>query len=298
MSVASRSDFAPQSKGSSQGSSKGASMALKKPLPLMISIPHSGERVPEETPWLNGLPEPVLMRDVDRYVDQLYQPVIDKLGLHAVKTEWHRYAVDLNRWADDVDASSVEGHVNQIGKFPRGLHWSITTLGEKLMPNPMSVEVHQRLISRYFMPFHDEIRKNMAMLRETGVAQIFHLDVHSMPSLGTNEHRDPGERRADVVISDCDGKSSSKLFCDLVIGAYQNAGFRVSYNWPYKGGRVTETYGRPGDGVHSIQIELNRALYMNEENKKLNLELSSRVQQQIAQAVEEIYLALPHLNLL
>jgi N-formylglutamate deformylase len=122
---------------------------------------------------------------------------------------------------------------------------------------------------------------------------IYHLDAHSMPSMGTREHLDPGERRAEIVVSDCEGKSCSGWFKDLVIQSYSDAGFQVGYNWPYKGGRVTQTYGRPSDLQESIQVELNRALYMNEENKLLREDLRQGVQEKLKRAVETIYAALP-----
>src|SRR5665213_1324990 len=109
--------------------------------PFFISIPHSGERVPAERPWLHGLPEPILMCDVDRFVDKLYQPALDSLKLGYVKTQWHRYVVDLNRLPEDVDQESVIGSKNPAGKFTTGLHWIKTTRGQKIMPargfNPM-----------------------------------------------------------------------------------------------------------------------------------------------------------------
>lgn len=263
--------------------------------PLLITIPHSGEHVPPETPWLAQLPETLLMFDVDRFVDRLYQPVIDRLGLKSVKTEWHRYAVDLNRWADDVDSDSVIGHKNASGSFPRGLHWSITTTGEKLMPQPMPSRTHDRIVEKYFEPFHQEVRQRLSEIRQAGGATTYHLDAHSMPSVGTKEHRDPGERRADIVVSDCDGKSCSAFFKDLVISAYEKAGFKVAYNWPYKGGRVTETYGRPDEKQEAIQVELNRALYMDEKSKRLLPERLGAIQGQLSHAIEQIYAALPAL---
>lgn len=264
--------------------------------PLLISIPHSGERVPDETPWLKGLPETLLMCDVDRFVDRLYAPVIEKLKLPLVKTEWHRYAIDLNRFSDDVDADSVQGHPKPSGKFPRGLHWSITTKGEKLMPGPMPLELHNALVKKYFEPFHEEMRKAFSFIRSAGAQVVYHIDAHSMPSVGTNEHRDPGERRADVVISDCEGRSCSEFFRDLVIESYKKAGFQVAYNWPYKGGRVTEAYGHPNQGQESIQIELNRALYMDEDSKQLSSTQLPGVQMHIEQAISAIYAALPELK--
>ena len=90
-----------------------------------------------------------------------------------------------------------------------------------------------------------------------------------MPSQGTGLHLDRGEKRADIVISDFKGKSASPEFKDLVIQGFEEQGFSVSYNWPYFGGRITQRYGKPQDGHHTIQIELNRALYLNESNYEL-----------------------------
>lgn len=264
--------------------------------PLLITIPHSGERVPEETPWLKSLPERLLMFDVDRYVDRLYAPILEKLLIPSVKTEWHRYAVDLNRLADDVDCDSVQGHKNASGKFPRGLHWSITTQRERLMPGPMPQGTHDAIVRKYFEPFHAQVREQLAKIRARTSGMSLHLDAHSMPSLGTKEHRDPGEVRADIVVSDCEGKSCAPEFKDLVIEAYRSAGFKVAYNWPYVGGRVTETYGRPEENQHAIQVELNRALYMNEETKLLRDDKLSSIQAQLGRAVEKIHAALPDLS--
>jgi N-formylglutamate deformylase len=241
---------------------------------LAVSIPHAGEQIPIETPWLETLPEPLLMFDVDRYVDRLYAAILNQLEIPTVVCPWHRYAVDLNRFADDVDAASVEGNLNAAGKFPRGLHWSITTDGSKLMPGPMSLSAHKAIVQKYFNPFHAEIQSVHRTLQERMLASqntgpLYHLDLHSMPSLGTREHRDPGERRADIVVSDCKGTSASLKFRDLVVNSYQEAGFKVAINWPYFGGRITEAYGKPNQGVEALQIEINRGLYMDEKTKKM-----------------------------
>lgn len=261
--------------------------------PLMVSIPHSGERIPDETPWLKGLPETLLMFDVDRYVDLLYEPVISRLEIPRIATEWHRYACDLNRLADDVDCDSVEGHVNPSGKFSRGLHWAITTDGTKLMPKPMSPETHKAIVANYFDPFHAEVRSCFKAFKAQGWRTVYHLDLHSMPSVGTKEHQDPGNRRADVVISDFHGASCSSRFKELAMSAYERAGFKVAYNWPYFGGRVTQTYGKPSEGQETLQVEFNRAIYMNESTKLLSRDRLAEVQHKLSLAIEAIHAGLP-----
>lgn len=240
--------------------------------PLLVTLPHSGEAIPPEAGWLANLPEILLMCDVDRYVDEIYSPALKALRVAWVKTEWHRYACDLNRLASDVDAQSVIGSMNAAGTFPRGLHWSMTTQGEPLMPGPIAIDVHQAIVDRCLTPFHSSVKDVAEKVRPSSLRSkktpLYHLDLHSMPSFGTKEHRDPGEWRADLVISNQDGKSSSAEFFDMICAAGRSHGFSVRENWPYKGGRITEAYGRPDEGWETVQIELNRKLYMNEASKQ------------------------------
>jgi N-formylglutamate amidohydrolase len=253
--------------------------------PLIVTIPHSGEKIPVQTPWLNALPEEVLMCDVDRYVDFLYAPALDQLDLRFVKTEWHRYAADMNRFPEDVDASSVTGNLNSAGMYNRGFHWVETTYKQPLMSEPMNQKVHQELVELIYEPFHAEVRELYHDLHAQGFNRTFHIDAHSMPSLGTSEHRDPGQLRADIVVSDCGGKSCNPRFKDLVIAAYATAGFKVAYNWPYLGGRVTELYGRQDRNQHAIQVELNRSLYMDEKTKKIKAVEAKAIQEKILKAL-------------
>lgn len=262
---------------------------------FLVTIPHSGEKIPPQTPWLLNLPETKLMCDVDRFVDRLYEPALEALKIPWVKTEWHRYAADLNRIPADVDETSVLGSKEPAGKFNRGFHWVETTLSEKIMHEPMSFENHQKLVELIYKPFHESIEMEYEKFKLQGFEKIFHLDAHSMPSKGTKQHRDPGELRADIVVSDCHGMSCSKEFRDLVIAAYVTAGFKVGYNWPYFGGRVTEQYGAPQKNHHALQVELNRALYMDESTKKLIESELENNQTKIQKALSYIQKNLHHL---
>lgn len=257
-------------------------------VPLLVTIPHSGEKIPPQTPWLKTLPEEILMCDVDRYVDFLYEPALHKLQIPYVKTEWHRYAADLNRIPEDVDASSVAGNVNPAGTHSRGFHWVMTTYKQALMKEPMSLDIHNELVKLVYEPFHHNIRKLYQDFHQKGFTKTFHIDAHSMPSVGTSEHRDPGEGRADIVISDSKGKSCDPKFKDLVIAAYVTAGFKVGYNWPYFGGRVTEQYGDPRRDQHTLQVEMNRALYMDEKTKKLKPDEAKKMQEKVLSALSYV----------
>jgi N-formylglutamate amidohydrolase len=163
------------------------------------------------------------------------------------------------------------------------------------MNEPMSVEMHQKLVQLIYEPFHQSIRNHYEKFSKQGAREVFHLDVHSMPSLGTEEHRDPGERRAEIVVSDSRGKSSRPDYVDLIINSYVRAGFKVGYNWPYYGGRVTEQYGDPAKGQHCVQVEISRALYMDEVTKAYKPIEAEVAQKKIQIALDLIRQGLPKL---
>ena len=130
---------------------------------FFVTIPHSGEQIAPETPWLQGLPEPTLMRDIDRYVDGLYKPGLEALNIDFIETVWHRYVVDLNRFPEDIDQASVEGAEAPAGTQPKGYHWSVTTHNEPLIKTPMSWETHQRITELYYQPFPTHLKEILSI---------------------------------------------------------------------------------------------------------------------------------------
>ena len=154
-------------------------MIKNKNSPLFLSIPHSGEQIPSEAYWLKNLSEEVLMRDVDRFVDQLYKPIIKNLNIPIVISDWHRYVIDLNRKTNEFDSQSVQGSSNPVGTYTRGLHWSVTTFGEILIKKPISKDLHQKLVEKYYKPFHKSIvclREKLKSLNSL-TGNVFHLGL-------------------------------------------------------------------------------------------------------------------------
>ena len=256
---------------------------------FFISVPHSGEKIPAETPWLLGLPEPVVMRDVDRYVDRLYREAAQEIHAPFLVADWHRYVVDLNRTPEDIDRDSVDGAPLPSGSHVTGFHWSQTTQGEVLMAQPMSQELHKSLTKKYFWPFHTKIQKQLDSFQVESGGPTYQLDAHSMPSVGTKAHRDPGQERPEIVVSDVDGTSCERRYLDLVVASYEEAGFQVAVNFPYKGGRMTQTYGKPAEDQHCIQVEMNRRLYMDEDTKRWLSNEAGIVARRVTKAVSAIY---------
>lgn len=258
---------------------------------FFISCPHSGEEIAPETPWLKQLPEVVQLRDIDRFVDFFYREFCRTQEIPFIFTKWNRYVVDLNRSLEDIDQGSVLDDTLPENKFPRGLYWQVTTLSEVLLPQPLSIAQHKEIVRKYYAPFHKEIEETYKLWPE--VENVFQLDAHSMPSVGTKLHSDQGQERAEVVISDYHGTSCSEAYRDLVIAAYEKSGFKVAYNTPYVGGGITRQYGKPKEGKHCIQVELNRKLYMNEEDKQMDIDAANEVKEKIQKALKLIVEELP-----
>ena len=180
------------------------------------------------------------------------------------------------RWYQTIKENHQHTVESQsIKNSPSDIHWYKTTKGDILIEKAISKKLHKDLIKKYFDPFHKEITKQIINLKTMGNKDIYLMDLHSMPSKGLDFHRDTGESRKEIVISDNEGKSCSKTFKDLVLRAYKSAGFEVALNWPYTGGAITQYYGQPKLGQHSLQVELNRKLYMDEKTKNKNSKLQT-----------------------
>ena len=240
--------------------------------------------------WLAGACLNVLMWTW--YVDTLYQSGIEELDIPSVSTPWHRYVVDLNRLPEDVDKNSLEDASNLPGSFTTGLHWSKTTRGHTLMAKPISRKLHQQLLVRYYQPFHHQVEECYKQFKKQGCKKVYHLDAHSMPSVGTPSHVDPGQTRPQVVVSDRQGTSCEAKYKQLVVDAYKRSGFQVALNWPYQGGRIVQTYGHPSQGQHALQVEINRNLYMDEETKQWDRVKGEKVTLMIVKALSMIKAAL------
>jgi N-formylglutamate amidohydrolase len=257
-------------------------------VPLLATLPHSGERIPAEFQYLASLPKEIQLADVDRFVDELYESALISLGIPFVVTPWHRYVCDLNRTPDEVDQNSVEGAPHPPGTHSHGFLWVKTMSGEPLLERPLTQAEFNSLRLRFFDPFHAKVQSLYEAFRKKGFRDILHLDLHSMPSVGTTEHRDPGERRAEVVISDFKGASAKTEYMELVCNAFLAAGFKLHRNWPYFGGKITQTYGKPHLGQHTLQIEINRSLYMDEKTKEKKRESFDGLKAQLKLALSAV----------
>ncbi len=255
------------------------SFELKLPThtrPVLVEVPHASVVVPEIVKSELAAPTDALHRDADIYVDELYENAPTH-GAALLCARVSRYVVDLNRAQDDVDSATVSDHPAPVGAQPRGVVWRATTDGRPVLTRPLTFEALRKRLARFYVPYHDALRQTLDDLRaQFGYAIL--LAGHSMPSRGRSLHVDAGERRADIVPGTQGRTTADRRVIDLVERHFKDAGLVVRHDDPYKGGFATTHYGRPHDRVHAIQIEINRALYVDEDTFERKHEDFARLQ--------------------
>lgn len=230
--------------------------------PVVVEVPHAGTAIDEGTRASFVAPERALLKDADRYVDELYADA-PGLGATLLVAHFSRYVVDLNRAETDVDGASVRGVEGPL-RATRGVVWRLSSEGHPVLRAPLAPEELERRLETVYRPYHEALyRLVRRKVSKFGVAVV--LAAHSMPSVGTLVSGKPGAPRADVVPGTRGRTSAAAVFIDAVDACARNAGCSVAHDEPYRGGFTTAHYGRPRDGVHVVQVELSRRLYMNED---------------------------------
>ncbi len=229
--------------------------------PLAVEVPHAGLWVDGPTLARLAAPARSIGRDADLYVDELYAEA-PSFGATLITAHVSRYVCDLNRSEADVDAESVEG-APAHARATRGIVWRLTSDGVKVLDGPLPRAELDRRLDAYYRPYHRALAEVLERKRARfGYAVL--LAAHSMPSVGRAGHGDPKAVRADVVPGTRGRTSASAAFIDAVDAHARSAGLTVSHDDPYQGGYTTQHYGRPSAGVHVVQVELARRLYMEE----------------------------------
>jgi N-formylglutamate deformylase len=235
-------------------------------VPLLYDSPHSGREYPPD--FGAAAPMADLRRAEDAHVDQLID-LAPGHGVTVLLALVPRCYIDLNRAEDDVDPAMLEDP---------GPDWSPTVKSErglglirKLVMPGMPVydrrlttrEVRER-IERVYRPYHEALRRLAdELLARHG--RVWHVNWHSMKSVGNAMTPDgPDALRPDFVVGDLDGASADPAVTATVAGLLRDLGHTVALNEPYAGGRIVRNLGSPAAGVHSIQIEVNRKLYLDE----------------------------------
>lgn len=229
--------------------------------PVVVEVPHAGTEIPELLQEEILTQHDAILRDADLFVDRLYENAPSH-GATLLTARTSRYVVDLNRAAEDIDLHSGHELLSVPRPQPRGVVWRVTADGRPLSRDPLDRAAIEQRLKLYHRPYHDCLNEQLLLTkREFGFVLL--VAAHSMPSAVRRGGRDI-ERRADIVPGTLGRRSAHPALIDLVDSHFRAAGLSVRHDEPYRGGYTTAHYGRPHEGQHAIQIELNRALYMDE----------------------------------
>lgn len=238
-----------------------------EPTPVLVEVPHSGLRIPTEIEReLDASPLAVL-RDSDLYVDQLYARA-PSFGATLLVSRVSRYVVDLNRGPDDVDSAAVPRHPKARHIPARGVVWRARTDGTPLLRTPLTVDQFSRRLEHYYEPYHRTLDDVASQIRQKH-GHVMVLAAHSMPSEGRRVLGGEPVPRADIVPGTRGRSTADGRIIDLIDAHFRQAGLSVKHDEPYRGGWTTAHYGAPKQGRHVVQIELNRALYVDERSSEI-----------------------------
>ena len=236
-------------------------------IPLVLDSPHSGESYPADFDHLP--PRAVVRRAEDTHVARLWSRA-SGVGASMLEAEFPRAYVDPNRSLADIDPALLADAWHEPLVPTRkteqgiGLVWRLARGGAPLYARKLTAAEIRARIEHYYLPYHAALA-GLLDARHAAFGAVWHIDCHSMPAVGDARADDPRRERADFVLGDRDGTTCDAAFTRVVEGAVRRLGYSVAVNDPYKGVEIVRRYGRPAERRHSLQIEIKRTLYMDEE---------------------------------
>jgi len=238
----------------------------------VFSSPHSGAHYPPEFLASAELDAMTIRSSEDAFVDRLFgsAPVA---GAPLLAATLPRAYVDLNRAADELDPALIAG-AQRRGANPRvsaglGVIPRVVAEGRPIRTGKMPLREALKRLRLAYHPFHDALEGLMDKQRERfGHAILF--DCHSMPHDALGSAPMVRGRRPDVILGDRFGAACGRWVIDQAAALFIQNGFTVARNAPFAGGFITQHYGRPSRNMHALQIEIDRALYMDEKTLKKN----------------------------
>lgn len=234
--------------------------------PVVFDSPHSGNIYPSD--FGHSIERAHLRKTEDAFIDELFADA-PRYGATLLRALFTRSYVDLNRAPDDIDPSLLQGEwpyqVNPGEKAKLGIGLIPTREpGGTVYDRRLSVEEACRRLDDYYWPYHRELEQALDRAQQRTGA-FWHINCHSMPAVSTNVSPEgPGVPRPDFCIGTRDGTTCDSAFANLVASRLEAMGYVVTIDDPYKGAELVRRYSAPLHGRHSLQIEINRSLYMDE----------------------------------
>ena len=238
---------------------------------LVLDSPHSGTHYPAD--FLFNCDALALRQAEDTHVEKLYD-FASAMGAHWIEAYFPRSYLDVNRNTSEMDQTlldapwpgPVETNAQTLSKvrLGKGLIWRTTDDGLPIYKRKLTVAEVQARIANCWQPYHAAV-SNAIDTAHSQHGYCVHINCHSMPAIACSNATDfPGEVHADFVVGDRDGTSANPAVSKMICAFLSSLGYSVAYNHPYKGVELVRRYSNPAAQRHSIQLEINRKLYMDE----------------------------------
>ncbi len=242
-------------------------------IPVVFDSPHSGTHYPDDFGFV--VAHSTLRMAEDTHVEKLYVSA-PASGATLIAANFPRSYIDCNRSLLDIDQALLSeawpGPINTSKKTEKGigLVWRKLDTGEDIYDRKLTVAEVQARIAGCYSPYHKAVRDAINNTHKHYGA-VWHINCHSMPAVsGLVAEEGPGKPRAEFVLGDRDGTTCSPEFTAFVALTLRGFGYEVKVNDPYKGVELVRAYSDPAEHKHSLQIEVNRKLYMNEKTREPN----------------------------
>lgn len=236
--------------------------------PLVVDSPHSWPHYPES--FLPACKREDLLTSWDAWVDELFAAT-PNLGAPLLYARFPRFFIDPNRARDDIDPELVSGNLPFPLRPTEKTQKGFGLLRRNALPNilvydnPIPADRLLEYIEVYYDAYHSKLSQ-LIEYAHNRFGRAVHLDCHSMKSKGNSMNDDQGQTRPDIVVSDNFGATADSGLTIQLAAEFTKAGFHTQINDPYKGAELIKRHSNPSENRHSIQIEINRSLYMNEQS--------------------------------
>lgn len=266
---------------------------------VIVDSPHSGTDYPED--FKSPLPYKILRQCEDNFIDQLITG-LEAQGADTLTAHFPRLYIDVNRALSDLREIDFPKGCDQLdignsrsARQGRGLIWQWVLEGGEdnaAIPiyDPTQKPSQEDILGRingYWKPYHETlgalISENRYLAKQEGKSHVYHFNVHSCPR---HQIRN-GRKNKDIILGNVFNKSASSETLMFVKQIFEKEGFSVSLNRPFSGGYIVKKHGNPEKGVESIQIEICKDLYMNEENYQYEQEKAKRVKRALSKLVQK-----------
>lgn len=239
---------------------------LRRTFPVVLASPHSGADYPDDFLTAARLDPMTLRRSEDCFVDEIFAAA-PELGAPLIAARFPRAYLDANREAWELDptmfADMLPSFVNVRSPRVRmglGTIARVVASGEEIYARKLRFAEARSRVEALYYPYHHALRRLVDETAATFGGYLL-IDCHSMPSAASALS---GQDGADIVLGDCHGLSCAPHLVEAARSLLVQRNFAVALNAPYAGGFTTAHYGNPRRGRYALQIEINRALYMDE----------------------------------